>query len=183
VADCYHPGDVRRITLLSSDDAVTLYRALSDAGVRCWIVGGWGVDALLGQQTRPHKDLDVLVLRRELPQVDQVLAERGFARTLLWPNENRWVVSDGVTYPTAFVMTDALSRELDIHVVEVGGDGEPVPLWVTSRRLEAQFLDGHGCIAGTPVACMSREGQLAMHTGYDLPASHQGDIELLQQSG
>ena len=175
------PGDVRRrITLLSSEDAVALYQALSDAGVRCWVVGGWGVDALLGRQSRPHKDLDVLVLRRELPQLDHVLSEHGFARTLLWPNENRWVTGDGVSYPTAFVMTDALGRELDIHVVDLGADGVPKPLWRTSRRFEAQFLESHGCIAGAPVACMSREGQLAMHTGYDLPASHQADVKLLQ---
>lgn len=56
-------GNVRRrITLLSWEDAAALYRALSDAGVSCWVVGGWGVDALLGRQSRPHKDLDVLVL-------------------------------------------------------------------------------------------------------------------------
>lgn len=166
--------------MLSADDARTLYRALSDAVVRCWVVGGWGVDALIGQQTRPHKDLDVLVLRQELPQFNQVMAEHGFVRTLLWPNENLWIVSDGASLPTAFVMTDPGGRELDVHVLDRGADGEPVPLWSTSQRLGAEFLEGQGRIAGTPVACMSRQGQLAWHNGYDLPASHQADVALLQ---
>jgi len=28
-----------------------------------WIAGGWAVDLLIGRQTRPHSDIDVLVLR------------------------------------------------------------------------------------------------------------------------
>lgn len=169
--------------MLSAEDASTLYRALSDAGVRCWVVGGWGVDALIDRQTRPHKDLDVLVLRQDLPQLRKVMVEHGFVRTLLWPNENLWIVSDGESCPTAYVMTDPLGRELDIHVLDRGADGEPVPLWSTSQRLQAEFLEGRGFIAGTPVACMTREGQLAMHTGYDLPGSHQADVALLRTLG
>ena len=57
--------------MLSAGDARTLYGALSAAGVRCWVVGGWGVDALIGQRTRPHKDLDVLALRQGLRLVGE----------------------------------------------------------------------------------------------------------------
>ena len=44
---------------------------LQSAGVRVWLDGGWSVDALLGEQTRPHADLDLAVpadhqLRRHL---------------------------------------------------------------------------------------------------------------------
>lgn len=169
--------------MLSADDARTLCQELSDAGVQCWVVGGWGVDALIGRQTRPHKDLDVLVLRQDVPQLHQVMAEHGFVRTLLWPNENLWIVSDGASCPTAYVMTDSLERELDVHVLDRGADGEPLPLWSTSQRLRAEFLEGRGYIAGTPVACMSREGQLVMHTGYDLPGSHRADVTLLRTLG
>ena len=28
-------------------------------GIDVWLDGGWGVDALLGQQTREHDDLDL----------------------------------------------------------------------------------------------------------------------------
>jgi len=33
--------------------------ALEAAGCRFWLEGGWGVDALVGHQTRPHRDVDV----------------------------------------------------------------------------------------------------------------------------
>ena len=153
---------------------------LLDDGGRKGVVGGWGVDALVHRRTRPHKDLDVLVLRQDLLQLDHVMAEHGFVRTLLWPNENLWIVIDDANCPTAYVMTDPLGRELDIHVLDRGADGERVPLWSTSQRFHAEFLEGRGCIAGTPVACMSPEGQLVMHTGYDLPGSHQADVALLR---
>jgi polyisoprenoid-binding protein YceI len=33
--------------------------ALHRVGCRFWVEGGWGVDALVGRQTRPHRDLDI----------------------------------------------------------------------------------------------------------------------------
>ena len=68
--------------MLSARDAVALYELLREYGVRCWLIGGWGVDALLGQQTRPHKDLDVLVRRQDLPRLRQLCREHGFVRTV-----------------------------------------------------------------------------------------------------
>jgi hypothetical protein len=38
-----------------------------------WIAGGWAIDLFVGQQTRPHDDLDVLVLRRDLLAVQAAL--------------------------------------------------------------------------------------------------------------
>ena len=46
---------------LSAQDALALYTMLVARGVASWVMGGWGVDALLGRATRPHHDLDVLV--------------------------------------------------------------------------------------------------------------------------
>src|ERR1700742_1879050 len=34
-----------------------------------WIAGGWALDLYLGRQSRPHKDLDVGVLRRDIAAV------------------------------------------------------------------------------------------------------------------
>jgi lincosamide nucleotidyltransferase A/C/D/E len=40
-------------------EVMRVLRALEAAGVRYWLEGGWGVDALAGRQTRPHRDLDI----------------------------------------------------------------------------------------------------------------------------
>jgi hypothetical protein len=43
-------------------DATELLR---DLDVPWWIAGGWSLDLFLGLELRPHKDLDVAVLRRD----------------------------------------------------------------------------------------------------------------------
>lgn len=44
---------------MESNDVVKLYKLFEENGIEVWIDGGWGIDALLGEQTRPHQDLDI----------------------------------------------------------------------------------------------------------------------------
>ncbi len=46
---------------MSAADAISLTDGFDAAGIRYWIGGGWGVDALLCSQTRDHDDLDIAV--------------------------------------------------------------------------------------------------------------------------
>jgi lincosamide nucleotidyltransferase A/C/D/E len=41
---------------MKSADVIDIYSALDRQGINIWIDGGWGVDALLNKQSRPHKD-------------------------------------------------------------------------------------------------------------------------------
>lgn len=61
--------------------------ALYALGCRFWLEGGWGVDALVGHQTRAHRDLDIdLDARCEEPAL-AVLAEMGYTVETDWrPN-------------------------------------------------------------------------------------------------
>ena len=34
---------------------------LDEYSTRYWVLGGWGVDALVGRQTREHRDLDLAI--------------------------------------------------------------------------------------------------------------------------
>ena len=54
-----------------SVEAVT--ELLRGIDARWWIAGGWALDLHLGRQTRPHHDIDVLVLREDLPGVRERL--------------------------------------------------------------------------------------------------------------
>jgi lincosamide nucleotidyltransferase A/C/D/E len=47
--------------MMTADDVLEVIDALEGAGVSVWIDGGWGIDALVGEQTRPHDDLDVVI--------------------------------------------------------------------------------------------------------------------------
>lgn len=53
-------------------DAISIYQTLLAKDIRVWLTGGWGIDALLREQTHPHKDLDLIML------VDDVVRMRDF---------------------------------------------------------------------------------------------------------
>jgi lincosamide nucleotidyltransferase A/C/D/E len=170
-------GDENRF--LSAEDALSLYAMLVQHHIRCWVTGGWGVDALLGRETRPHHDLDLLVSFDDLGQLQDLLPAQGFSRRLVW-EENRWVEVRGAESPTAFVERDALGRELDIHVIQLVEEGPPISLFDHAWDLHKDSLDGVGSISGAPVACVSVATQLQAHSGYDLPPQHQGDVDRLR---
>jgi hypothetical protein len=50
------------------DDFAALRRALSPMAhcpVPYWVAGGWAIDLFLGRITRPHHDVDIVILRRD----------------------------------------------------------------------------------------------------------------------
>ena len=59
---------------------VYLCRFFEREGLAFWIDGGWGVDALLGEQTRPHSDLDLAVKLDDLPAFQCVLQPHCYRR-------------------------------------------------------------------------------------------------------
>ena len=147
--------------------------ALADAGVRCWVIGGWGVDALLGGRTRDHHDLDLFVRVDDLPRLGEALRSVGLTIRTVW-SENRWIGP----HPSAFVADGPLG-EVDVHVVDLV-DGRPVPLSASVVELPVGALEGRGVIDGVEVRCATAEAQLVMHTGYDLPARQREDVRLLR---
>lgn len=42
-------------------EVIEVLADLREADCRAWVAGGWGVDALVGGQTRPHRDLDLAI--------------------------------------------------------------------------------------------------------------------------
>lgn len=78
---------------MSSDEVHAVLDALDSSGCPVWIGGGWGVDAHVGHQTRPHRDLDLAItVEREAATLD-ALEELGYAPTssccTSWPQSPR----------------------------------------------------------------------------------------------
>src|ERR1700680_5085395 len=46
---------------MTAADVLTVSAAVAHTTDRWWIGGGWGVDALVGRQTRKHVDLDLVI--------------------------------------------------------------------------------------------------------------------------
>lgn len=55
-----------------------LYSSLNNLQVNIWLDGGWGVDALLGKETRAHQDLDIVIQQKDLAVFCNLLKSRGY---------------------------------------------------------------------------------------------------------
>ena len=145
---------------------VSLSRDLDRQGVRLWIDGGWGIDALLGAQTRPHGDLDVVVQTEDLAALIAFLRERGYDD-----------VPKPDTRPWNFVLGDTRHQEVDIHVVTFApnGDGVYGPPEI-GQAYPAWSLTATGIINGHQVRCTTAEFQVASHTGYNLTDTDFHDV-------
>lgn len=164
---------------MTATNAREVYQLLAGSRIRCWIVGGWGIDALLGRETRPRTDLDVLLVRGEHARAWELLHQAGFTLDLSW-EESTDVACGGVggsTLPTAYVLVDRYGRQVDVHVL----DDDLAPLWTTERTFGTGALAGKGTIDGIEVSCMSKRMQRIAHTGYPLPEDQRRDLDLLAE--
>ncbi len=175
---------------MRAEEVIALYTLLAERGVRVWVDGGWGVDALLKEQTRPHKDLDALVPLEALGTLADVLDDRGFTLKEI-SGENRWVAHPvrlpligreergGSAVATAFVLRNGAGHELHVHALTFDDRGAGIPAWSADVTFPPDALAGRGVIAGTPVRCLSAQMQMATHTGYALQAKDLQDLRLL----
>lgn len=152
---------------VSADDVLELLAAFEEASIVVWIDGGWGVDALLGEQTREHDDLDIVARLEDIGAMLDALGRWGFA-----------VAEDH--RPVRCVLRDRGGRQIDVHTVTFdaeGGGVQPQPSGGTFRYPPEGFA--RGSIGGSEVACVSAEVQLLCHMGYKPDEKDQHDVALL----
>jgi len=172
--------------VVSAADAIEIIRHLSAEGIQAWVCGGWGIDALLARETRPHKDLDILVQLDNIVRARALLEADGYKLKELWSENLRTADSRGVETDTAFVLEDAAGRQIDLHAISLHPDGGATPAYDggdigPGMTFSAEDLLGEGTIAGVPVCCLSVEMQFRGHTGYELPERQIPDLELLRE--
>ena len=147
------------------------YLGLFDAlEITVWIDGGWGVDALLGEQTRSHADLDIVVQETEVSLLRHALIDAGHV-----------VVSRDDTRAWNFVMGVPYVRELDFHVVAFDDSGNGVygpP--ENGVAYPAAAFSASGRIGSRAVRCLTAEYQIDSHTGYDLSPKDVADVIALR---
>ncbi|MFJ8825564.1 nucleotidyltransferase domain-containing protein [Streptomyces sp. NPDC102467] len=140
---------------MTADDVLFVLALLRQAEVDVWIGGGWGIDALIGEQTRDHRDLDLMHRQDQEAAVLTALSAAGFAESLNWR-------------PIRFVATAPDGREIDLHPLVFADDGSAVQ---ASPEPQHPFTYPSACfvtgtIQGTPVPCLSAEQQVYFHQGY-----------------
>lgn len=157
-----------------ASDVVALIDTLSHAGIICWLDGGWAVDAVVGHQTRPHEDLDLVIAAPDVPAAIETLRAKGFA---VDDDDD-----DDDDRPCSFTMVTADRRKVDIHPVtwdQKGGGVQAQPN-NTSFTYPAHGFSGVGRVAGRSLRCLTADVQVLCHGGYELDADDLQDLEALK---
>lgn len=154
--------------MMRARDVLEVVGLLDAVGVAIWLDGGWGVDALLGEQTRPHDDLDVVLAIDQISGAQRALAPSGY---IMHTDE----------LPTRCVLRDPTDRRIDFHpvTIDAAGVGRQRLFDGTDGIYPAEGFSGQGVIGGHPVRCLTPEVQLLHHLGYEPDKDDRSDVRLL----
>lgn len=123
---------------MTATEVVDLYNQLENIGIKIWIDGGWAVDALLGKQLRPHKDLDIAMEWKDVLKLREFLVAKDYKQI---KEDSQW----------NFVLADSVGRELDVHAFVYDDKGNVID----GIMYPAESLTGTGTINGQAVRCIS----------------------------
>lgn len=155
--------------MMNAVDVISLYKQLSNLGIKIWFDGGWGVDALLGKQTRPHEDLDIVIQQKDVPKLRKSLKAQDY-KDIERDDTSAW----------NFVLGDSKGHLIDVHVITFDAEGNGLygPL-EKGVMYPAASLTGNGKVNGQSVKCISAEHMVKFHTGYKLKESDYKDVSAL----
>jgi lincosamide nucleotidyltransferase A/C/D/E len=159
---------VDRLRGMNAAAVLEVLERLEAAGCRCWVAGGWGVDALVGEQTREHRDLDLALDARGEPAALEVLRRLGYSVETDWR-------------PARIELAGAGGRWVDVHPVSFdaaghGRQADPDGGWF--EYPPGCFTSGR--IGGHAVACLAVEQQLRFREGYQARGVDRHDIAVLE---
>lgn len=143
-------------------DVIGFYTELQNLSIKIWVDGGCGVDALLGEQTRPHGDLDIAIQQEDVSKLLDLLGARGYREI---KRDNEW----------SFVLGDDHGHEIDVHVFifDAQGNVEKGIMYPPGS------LTGTGTIEGHTVRCISADWMVKFHSGYQAKEKDFRDVSAL----
>jgi lincosamide nucleotidyltransferase A/C/D/E len=141
--------------------------ALDASGCRYWLEGGWGVDALAGRPTRPHRDVDVDIDATHEARALAVLADLGYVVETDWRPNRVELVAPGRGW-------------VDLHPLLLDADGgaRQAALGGGHHDLPASFFTV-GSLGGRTVPCVTAEAQRVFRQGYPARAVDRHDLRVL----
>lgn len=151
---------------MTAKDVIALVQLLRQHQIEVCIDGGWGVDALLGEQTRAHADVDIAVPHKDVPQIRALLEARGYHDV---PRDDTWECN--------FVLGDDEGHLVDIHSYTFDAEGQNAD----GVAYPYASLQGTGTIDGHTVRCIPPAWMVRFHTGYELDEDDYRDVKLLCQ--
>ena len=158
----------------TKEDLMDVLDLLDRLEIRYWLDGGWGVDALVGKQTREHRDIDIDFDAQYTDQLIDTLVSHGYSVTTDWR-------------PVRIELYHPEMRYIDIHPFVISGDGKAKQADMQGGwyEFEPDYFS-KTMLEGREIPCISAMGQSVFHTGYELREVDRHDIKninsLLAQS-
>jgi lincosamide nucleotidyltransferase A/C/D/E len=149
---------------MSGPDAVSIIKLLTENGIHVWVDGGWGVDALIGHQTRAHSDLDLAVQHRDEHKLKWLLGLQGY-HVDHRPNSTE----------SNFVLVDGHGHEIDIHSFTFDSEGNNI----FGVAYKPDHLSGQGVIENYTVNCIPPDVMMEFKTGYEVGDDDYHDVKVL----
>ncbi len=155
--------------ITTKENLFTVLDLMESLEIRYWLDGGWGVDALVGYQTRNHRDIDINFDAKDTAKLLEMLVNFGYQIDTDWR-------------PVRIELYHSKLGYLDIHPFIIEKDGS-----CKQADLEGGFYDipaiyfGMTTFDGRDIPCINLEGQKVFHTGYELRDVDRHDIEHLNQ--
>ena len=142
--------------MLNSTDVLLVVRALEYSGIGVWLDGGWGIDALVCDQTRIHDDVDIVIALDHWGRALNSLMQLGFGVQV----DER---------PTRVVLEDTRRPSVDLHTVTFDTTGAATQVLQdgASCPYPREGFSGVGTVAGCRVRCLSEAVQVLHHLGYE----------------
>lgn len=149
---------------MTAEDVLTVIQLLNQNGIEIIIDGGWAVDAVLGEQTRPHEDLDLAVFHEDVPKIRSLFEALGYQEV---PRDDSWECN--------FVLGDNQGHLIDFHSCTFDSEGNNI----FGVKYPLESLQGSGIIGDLPVRCIPPDILVKFHSGYELDENDYQDVKLL----
>ncbi len=143
---------------------IDIVQLLDQNKIEVIIDGGWAVDALLEEQTRPHEDLDLAVFHKDVLKIRALFDTLGYQEVI---RDDSWECN--------FVLDDDQGHLIDFHSCTFDSEGNNI----FGVKYPLESLQGSGIIADFPVRCVPPDWLVKFHSGYKLDENDYQDVKLL----
>lgn len=153
---------------MPAEEVVRIVDWLDAANVTYQINGGWGVDGLVGRQTRRHRDLDLVVDEEDVPDFLDWLVDRGYRTVEDW-------------LPVRIELASAAGR-VDVHPMRIDATGDGIQQGLDHQvYVHAAGERTHGRVGGRTVVVANADRARALRAGYQIRDVDRHDLNQLDR--
>ena len=100
--------------MVNITDVKQILQFAIDAEIKVFLDGGWGVDALLGYQSRAHNDIDIFVEKNDYQNFIEIMKANGFYE---YTDEGE-ILYDGDCFPVETFSGKGRIEEIEVSCIE-----------------------------------------------------------------